>query len=258
MNVKISVITVTYNSAATLQQTIDSVASQEYSNVEYLIVDGCSTDETMNIVEMNRNVIASVVSEPDEGLYDAMNKGIGLATGDIIAILNSDDCYSHPQVLTLVAQAFESHKCELVYGNLDFYDEEMEYVVRSWVPGSYSATTFRRGWHPPHPSLFVSNQCYRQVGLYDTKFRMCADFDFMLRAFEKHDSTWCYIPQTLVHMRTGGQTTGSWWNFIDGNLQVLESFKKNGIKVGSLTYLWRRLAPKVVSMVKAKINRSTS
>lgn len=250
---KVSIITTAYNSGATIRQTIESVLSQDYRDIEYIIIDGASTDHTMLIVSEYGNRISCVVSEPDAGIYDAMNKGIRMATGDIIGILNSDDVYADDRVLADVVQCFESAKVDAVFAGLCFVKpDNLDAVVRIWKGSAYSSGAFRRGWHPAHPTFFVKRMVYERFGIFDLSFSVSADFELMLRLIEKHRIPTYFLDRIIVKMRMGGLSTGSLKNILKGNWNILRAFKKNGI-YPSVLYPFLRIMPKVWNMLKMKL-----
>ncbi len=202
---KVSIITVTYNSAKTLERTLKSVQDQTYRDIEHIIVDGASTDATMDIVRANESHIAKIVSEPDEGIYDAINKGIKMATGDIIGILNSDDILATPFTLEHIVRAFEKENADIVYGDLVYCDrEDDEKIVRYWRSNKFSRGSLYFGWMPAHPTLYVRRSLYDDNGLYSTALHISADYDFMLRIFRRDKYKKVYIPQVLIRMAMGG------------------------------------------------------
>ncbi|HKK19491.1 MAG TPA: glycosyltransferase family 2 protein [Opitutales bacterium] len=242
---KISVITVTYNSASTIVDTVESVLGQTHPEIEYLIVDGASTDQTLEKLEPCRDRLAGVLSEPDRGMYDAMNKGIARATGEVVAILNSDDVYANPEVLSKVAVAFagepgepsdggrtflsanEARHPDIVYGDLHYVSADLSKVVRDWKSGSFTPGQFKRGWHPPHPSFFVRRGVYEQLGGYRLDLRIAADYEFMLRVMEKHERKAAYLPEVLVKMRTGGESNRSIVNIWKANKECYRAWRMN-------------------------------
>lgn len=228
---KISVITITWNSAATLEDTIRSVVEQDYNNIEYIIVDGLSTDNTIAIAEKYKDRIAKIVSEKDKGLYYAINKGVELATGDVVAILHSDDFYIDSKVLGKVARAFEGSGADAVYGDLYYVDKDnTNKIVRKWRSGNYRHGMFLNGWMPPHPAFFVKRSCYQQFGLFNTQLRSAADYEIMLRFIHKHRIKLAYIPEYLVKMRTGGQSNASVKNRVKANNEDRIAWKLNGLR----------------------------
>ncbi|MBD5312936.1 MAG: glycosyltransferase [Bacteroides sp.] len=252
---KISIITATYNSGATLRDTLESILNQSYPDYEVLIIDGGSKDSTKQIVDEyipKFNGKLKWHTGKDKGLYDAMNKGISRAAGDIIGILNSDDFYATPDVLETIAKTCE--RVEAVYGDLDFVDEEnTDKVVRQWRGSQHEPGAFLKGWHPAHPTFYARRECYERLGGFDISFDVSADFELMLRFIEKGRLSNRYIPKTFVKMRMGGESTGSISKIIQGNKNVLRAFRKNGFKVPKF-YLVRRLTPKALNIIKNKLH----
>lgn len=252
---KISIITVTYNSGKTLRDTILSVLNQDYQNYEHIIIDGGSKDNTLDIIrefESRYKGKLKWISEPDKGIYDAMNKGIAIASGDIVGILNSDDFYADSHVLEKIVGGFEG--VEVVYGDLVFVDSlNTDKIVREWKGSQYKSGGFMKGWHPAHPTFYASKRLFMEYGDFDLSFDVSADFELMFRFLEKARVKSHYIPYTLVKMRIGGESTGSIKKIIQGNKNVLRAFRKNGYKVPSF-YLIRRLFPKALNIVKNKLH----
>lgn len=205
----ISIITVSFNSAATIRDTLESVRRQSYPNVEHIVVDGASSDGTLEIVREFSHV-RKWVSEPDRGLYDAMNKGIQMASGEIVGMLNSDDFYVHDEVLARVVAALTQHRAAALYADLRYvHREHIHRTVRYWKSGEFSPSRFRTGWMPPHPTFFVRRSLYQSLGGYNPEFQCSADYELMLRYLYKHRIAVCYLPEVLVHMRTGGLSSRS-------------------------------------------------
>lgn len=234
---KISVITVCYNAAATIGDTIASVASQTYPEIEHIIIDGASTDRSLAVIAERSDHRTVVVSEPDRGLYDAMNKGIARATGDVIGILNADDFYSNPNVLAQVASSFDRHPgVDAVLGNIAFLrgPAENRRIGRRYRSERFSADRVAWGWMPAHPGMFVTRSVYDRVGTYRLDYKIGADFDFVARAFVKHQITYCHLSEILVLMRPGGLSTKgikSKWTI---NKECLQSCRENGIRSNML------------------------
>tara|TARA_Y100001954_G_scaffold83823_1_gene92029 strand:+ start:1808 stop:2551 length:744 start_codon:yes stop_codon:yes gene_type:complete len=214
--VKISIITVCYNAEDTIGDTIQSVLSQDYKDVEYIIVDGKSTDRTLEIIQSINNGI-KLISEKDQGMYDAMNKGINIASGDVIGILNADDIYKNSQVLTKVMDAFKAN-ISIVYGDIEYvkYDD-LSNVVRKWKAGVFRTGKFKWGWMPPHPGFFVKKSCYESFGLFNLNLSTSADYELMLRMLEVHHLSCNYIPKTITSMRVGGASNSSLKNRLIAN-----------------------------------------
>lgn len=226
---------------------------QTYSDIEYIVVDGLSEDNTVSIIEEYSHLFAGrlrFLSEPDKGIYDAMNKGIQMATGDIIGILNSDDLLMDDDVLKDIALAFDD-KTDAICGNLYFVDvNDVNHVVRIWKGSPYRS--FTKGWHPAHPTFYARRQVYEKYGAFDITFDVSADFELMLRLIEKYHICIKYVDRYMVKMRVGGESTGSIQNIIKGNKNIIKAFKKNGVSV-SLFYPIIRLFPKAVNLMKCKL-----
>jgi glycosyltransferase involved in cell wall biosynthesis len=230
---KVSIITVCYNSIQTVEETIKSVLAQNYNQLEYIIIDGGSTDGTLEIINRYRDALSVVISEPDGGIYDAMNKGLRNATGEVVGILNSDDLYYNESVLEEVAKAFfNNDDVEAVYGNVVISKfEDVSKPVRKWIAGK--PKSFLWGWHPPHPGLFLRKSVYDKYGYFNTSYKVSADFELMLRFFVVHKIKAFYLDRILVNMRMGGASTGSIKNILIGNYYVKKAFKENNV-----TYFW--------------------
>ncbi|MGN6492500.1 MAG: glycosyltransferase family 2 protein [Agriterribacter sp.] len=227
---KLSIITATYNSSETIRDTLTCVQQQDYGNVEHIIVDGLSKDNTLNIVKTFPHV-AKIVSEKDKGIYDAMNKGIRCATGDVIGILNSDDVYASKEVLSLVAKAFEDPAVQATYANLEFVlRNDLDKVVRRWKAGTYSKKSFYYGWMPPHPTFFVRKEVYEKVGLFNINLGSAADYELMLRILLKNNIPATYINHVLIKMRVGGVSTASLSNRLKANQKDRLAWKVNELQ----------------------------
>ena len=251
---KISIITATYNSEKTLKDTIESVLSQTYPDIEYIIIDGKSKDHTLDIVreyEPRFNGRMHWISERDKGIYDAMNKGINLASGEVVGILNSDDLLIDKTVIEDIVKTFDK-QVEAVFSNLFFVKEnDVNSVVRYWKASSYKS--FKSGWHPAHPTFYVRKSVYEKYGVFDTSFDVSADFELMLRFIEKYKIVTRYLDRYTIRMRVGGESTGSIKNIIKGNKNIFRAFHKNGIRVSPF-YPIKRLTPKVVNLLKCKLH----
>ena len=253
---RISIITATYNSERTLRNTLDSVLTQDYHGYEHIIIDGGSTDNTLAIIREYEPSFAGHlrwISEPDHGIYDAMNKGIRMAKGEVVGILNSDDFYASNSVLSEIAKNIVD--VDAVYGDLVFIDaSDTSRIVRQWHGSQYQKGAFLKGWHPAHPTFYARKRLFDTLGAFDTTFKVSADFELMLRFFERGDITSRYIPMVFVKMRMGGESTGSIKRIIEGNRNVMRAFKKNSLPVSPL-YPIRRLLPKAYNILKNKIGR---
>jgi len=227
---KISIITATYNSSATVQDTLTCIASQEYPFIEHLIIDGVSKDNTLEIVE-GFNHVARVICEQDNGIYDAMNKGVQLAKGEIIGILNSDDFYTGPTVLSKVAKAFEDPTVDVIYGDLQYVKQNnTDVIIRTWKAGAFQKKYLYYGWMPPHPTFFVRRHMYEKAGLFNTALRSAADYELMLRMLLKYNARAQYIPEVLVKMRSGGVSNASLKNRFKANKEDAMAWKLNELK----------------------------
>jgi glycosyltransferase involved in cell wall biosynthesis len=228
---KISIITVTFNSAQTLGDTLKSIAFQDYPNIEIILVDGLSNDKTLEIATAFNHLPITIISERDQGLYDAMNKGIALATGDIIGILNSDDFYIQSNVISQVMERFQDESIDAVYGDLNYVSSENEHrIVRKWKSGEYHSERFLHGWMPPHPTFFLRKKHYNEFGTFDLEFKRAADYELMLRMLFKHQLKASYIPSVFVHMRTGGASNSSLKARREANREDRLAWKKNGLQ----------------------------
>ncbi|MDF2437037.1 MAG: glycosyltransferase [Bacteroidota bacterium] len=240
---KISVITVCYNSSSTIEATIRSVVEQDYPVVEYIVVDGKSTDKTLEIVNKYSNKISKIVSEKDEGLYFAINKGIALAKGDVIGILHADDFFTNSHVLSKVMEAFINYKPDTVYGDLQYVDRtDTSKVIRKWNSGQYSDGLFLKGWMPPHPSFFVRKSVYEKYGSFNTTLRSAADYEMMLRLLHRFKVSTYYIPEVLVKMRVGGKSNVSLANRIKANREDKKAWLINNLKPGLFTLIRKPLS----------------
>ena len=244
---RISVITVCYNAASTLKDAVDSVLDQVPAGeapfeLEYIVVDGGSTDGTLDLLASYSERIATLISEPDQGLYDAMNKGVQAATGDVVAILNADDVYASTNVLASVADTFRDSGAEAVYGDLHYVAaDDLSQVIRRWKAGAYAPGAFRRGWMPPHPALFVRRACYHRWGLFTLALRSAADYELMLRFIHRHGMTLAYLPETLVLMRAGGISNASPNHRIRAHREDWKAWRMNGFHPSPLTLLAKPL-----------------
>jgi len=230
---RISIITVTYNSSRTIIDCIYSVHNQSFNDIEHIIIDGLSTDNTINLINSVPNSVKIIVSEKDDGIYDAMNKGLKLATGDVIGFLNSDDLYANNNILNEVMFHFNlDRNLDILYGDLIYIKHNnIEKKVRTWKSKQYYPNFFENGSVPPHPSLFLSRRVYQTVGNFNLKYTLAADYEFMLRIFKKYNFKMLHLPLVLVHMRLGGATNNSIKNIYKGNKEILQSWKENGYKI---------------------------
>ena len=247
---KISIITVCYNSEKTIGDTLRSVFEQKYENIEHIIIDGGSTDRTLAVVATAGAHVAKIVSEPDNGIYDAMNKGIALATGDVVGFINADDFYPGPTVLAVVASAFESCVADCCYGDLCYVkQEDVSKTVRYWRSAPFTLGLFGRGWCPPHPTFFVRREVYKRLGGFDLSFKIAADFELMARYLEAAHITSLYIPQVLVKMRLGGTTNRSLINIFKQNVEIRRALSSIGRRSSLVGFLSNKLFIRLIQFV---------
>lgn len=240
---KITIITVTYNSASTIEDTVKSVVGQDYPEVEYIIIDGKSTDTTLKIVEQYEEQVSKVISEKDEGMYHALNKGIDMATGDLIGILNSDDIYTSSEVLSKVVNKMNKEGSDVLYADLEYvHPENLKKVIRHWHSGEYEQGKFKKGWMPPHPTFFVKKEIYERYGKFNTEFKSAADYELMLRLLHKYKVKPAYLPEVIVKMRTGGKSNVTLINRLKANMEDRRAWKVNGLKPGPFTLLFKPLS----------------
>lgn len=227
---KISIVTASYNSVATIKETIESVLSQDYPNIEYIVADGGSKDGTIEILKSFGDKI-KWISEKDKGIYDAMNKGVKMATGDAVGVIGSDDFYPDNQVISKVVNAFEVSKADSVYGDLYYVDAiNTDKIIRNWKAGDYNRERFLKGWMPPHTVFFLKKSAYDAHGLYDISYRSAGDYELMLRMLFKHNVSSYHIPEVLMKMRVGGTGNASLKNRIRANKEDRRAWKMNDIK----------------------------
>lgn len=244
---KFSIVTTCYNSERTIKDTIESVLCQSFTDYEYIIVDGESRDGTIEIVKDYLRFFDGrmrYVSEPDNGIYDAMNKGFTMAHGRVLALINSDDFFSDPRALEKVSSCFDNNPdVDGVYADLCYVSQkDKEQVVRKWVTGKQRP--FKTGWLPAHPTFYVKRAMYEKYGYFNLDYKLAADFELMLRFVEKHHIHLVYLEESLVHMRLGGATSKSIRNVLKQNKECVRAFRENGLSV-SLLYPFYRLLPKI-------------
>lgn len=228
---KISVITVTYNSCNTILDTIRSVVAQDYPSVEYIVVDGNSKDSTVEIIQQHSSAISMWVSEPDFGLYDAINKGIRMSTGDIVGILNSDDYFYDQHVLSRIAKAFETDvNLEATIGDIVFVKNTIgDQVIRRYSARSWNPSMFARGYMPPHPSFFVRRVLFEKLGFYRTDYKIAADYELLIRFLLNNKINWKYLPLITTKMRMGGASTKGIKSLITLNQEIYRACRENGV-----------------------------
>lgn len=240
--VRVSVITACYNSATTISETLWSVASQTHEDVEHIVINGASNDGTLDVIREYGMHVAKLVSEPDKGIYDALNKGLSCATGDLVGFLHSDDFFAHNGVLERVAEAFTDPAVDAVYGDLDYVSKsDHSKIVRRWRAGSYSPNKLAWGWMPPHPTFYTRRETYIRWGGFDTSLRIAADYDLMLRFLSNANMRLVYIPEVLVKMRVGGTSNRSLSHMLRKSREDYEALRRN--QIGGLgTLCWKNLS----------------
>lgn len=232
---KVTVITVCFNSGGTIADTLRSVSAQTHGDVEHIVIDGGSKDGTQDVIAATPNRIARLVSEPDRGIYDAMNKGLALATGEIVGFLNSDDVYADASSLAEIVRAFDDPTIDACYGDVLFVAaDDPARVVRYWRAGPSRPGRLAQGWMPPHPTFYTRRSIYDAAGGFDISYRLQADFDMAIRLVEGRKLNLRYLPHTLVRMRMGGASNASVWNVIRGNLEAYRAARRHGLPVSPL------------------------
>ena len=227
---KISIITICFNSSKTIERTFQSIMNQSYQNIEYIVVDGASSDDTLKIIKNYNSSISKYISESDEGLYDAMNKGIALATGDIIGILNSDDFLASNDIINIIASMINSENLDGVYGDLQYVDKiNTKKIRRNWKSYDFKPSLLEQGWMPPHPTLFLKKEVYQKHGLFDLSYRISADYDFILRIFKDTELKFGYLPKVITKMRVGGASNRSVENIIKKSKEDYRIIRSNNI-----------------------------
>ena len=232
---KVTIITAAYNAAKTIVETLDWVARQSHPDVEHIIVNGASTDGTLSIIEQYRDKLAAVVSGPDHGIYDAMNKGLALASGEVVGFLNADDVYADTDVLSRVVDIMERENLDALFGDVEFFrPEDPTRTVRRYRSARFSPDQIALGWMPAHPALFLRRRVYESYGVFRTDYRIAGDFEYCARIFHGNTLAYRSLPETLVRMRTGGISTSGWRNTVLLNREVLRACRENGIHTNIL------------------------
>ncbi|MEZ4774540.1 MAG: glycosyltransferase family 2 protein [Bacteroidia bacterium] len=245
---KVSIITVCFNAESVIKTAIESVLAQDYQDIEYIIIDGASTDKTMQIVQAYGDRIHHVISEPDEGLYYAMNKGVAVATGDIVGILNADDVYADHQVISKVVDSFKNNQVDMTFADLVYVKaDDLSQIVRYYPGKGFEPEKFAKGMMPPHPTYFVRRELYEKYEAFNTRYRICADFDLMVRFFVTHKRPYSYIPGVIVHMRVGGNS--AWGrNTRQINREMLHSLRSHGVQT-SLLKIYSKYFTKIFQLL---------
>ena len=248
---KITIITVAFNAAETIADTLRSVSEQTYEDIEHILIDGASKDATLSVAKAHGAHLAKCISEPDRGIYDAMNKGIAMATGDVIGFLNADDFYASRDAVKTIAAAFTDPDIDACYGDLLYVSKtNPSSIVRYWRSSIYERGSFRKGWCPPHPTFFVRRKVYEINGGFSLEYKIAADAEIMFRLLEVKRIKATYIPKTIVKMRTGGESNKSIRNVISQNREIIRFMNtSNGKKVSLVYFLWHKTFSKVTQFI---------
>jgi glycosyltransferase len=241
--VKVSIITAVLNNRDSIEDCIKSVSSQSFKNIEHIVIDGGSSDGTLELLREHQDSIFKIVSEPDDGIYHALNKGIRMATGGVIGFLHADDVYANHDVIETVSNQMESHGVDSCYGDLVYVSKRnTDRTVRYWKSGSYKEELFRRGWMPPHPTFFVKKEVYDKYGCFNTDFRIAADYELMLRLLKKNKVSTHYIPGVMIKMRVGGSSNRSLNNILIKSSEDYRAWKINNLNGGLSTIVLKNLS----------------
>lgn len=234
---KVSIITVVFNAVDTLTDTIASVSAQTYPDIEHIVIDGGSTDGTVQVIERNQNKFSHWVSEADEGIYHAMNKGIQMASGEVIGFLNADDVYQNSNAVAAIAACFADQSVQACYADLVYVDrDDLNKVIRYWRSQPYQAGLVERGWMPAHPTFFLRKSVYQRYGGFNQRLKYQSDFEFTARILAIHGVSAQYLPKVIVRMRIGGATNNSWHNILKGNLESYRACRELGLKLTPLYF----------------------
>jgi glycosyltransferase involved in cell wall biosynthesis len=248
---KVSVITVCYNSGQTIAQTLKSVASQTYPDIEYIVIDGQSKDNTLQVIEEFGSRVAILVSEKDRGIYDAMNKAIALATGEVIGFINADDFYASDDAVEVAVNALRRSGADSCYGDLCYVEQnDTSKVVRYWQSNTFESGLFEKGWCPPHPTFFVKRSKYLAYGVFDLQYSIAADVELMARFLVVHKITSCYVPKVLIEMRMGGTTNRNLQNIITQNREICRALRNIGLKFSWPKFLYFKIASRLAQYVR--------
>ena len=249
---KISIITVTLNNISVINRCLASVISQKYNDIEHIIIDGASTDGTLSLLESKREQFKFLISEPDKGIYDAMNKGINVATGDIIGFLNSDDFYASNNVLSGVASIFKDNSyLDSCYADLAYVDSfDISKNIRYWRSSKFVSGLFSKGWCPPHPTFFVRRSVYQRFGNFNLHYRIASDVELMMRFLEVQKINSRYIPELWIKMRLGGTTNKSFKNIVMQNKEVLHALKSHNLSVNWISFFIYKIINRVLQFLK--------
>ncbi|WP_288497904.1 glycosyltransferase family 2 protein [uncultured Erwinia sp.] len=239
---KVSIITATYNSEKTIKDTILSLESQSYDNIEHIIIDGGSRDKTLDIIKKYSTKVSLIVSEPDKGIYDALNKGILKSSGDVVGFLHSDDLLAYPEAISDLVETFNNNECDAVYADLEYISQDdITKVIRKWKSGEYTIGKVKYGWMPPHPTYFMKRDRYRDWSVFNLDYKISADYDSLLRYLWCNKAKLAYLPKTITKMRVGGASNRSLKNIILKSREDVKIIKLNGL-FWPVTLLFKNLS----------------
>ncbi|SMO39003.1 glycosyltransferase [Saccharicrinis carchari] len=238
----VSIITATYNAGKTFESALRSVINQTHPHIEYIVVDGGSSDQTLKIADTYKAFIHHFISEPDRGIYDALNKGIEMATGDVIAFLHADDLLDDDTTIATIVEEFERTKADAIYGDLEYVQfQNPDKVIRYWQSKTFKPALLKAGWMPPHPTLFLKAQVFKEIGKFNIDYKIAADYDFILRFFSNGKYVAEYVPMVITRMRVGGTSNNSLKNIWIKSKEDLRALKQN--KVGNvLSLIWKNVS----------------
>lgn len=240
---KVTLITVTYNSSKYLEESFKSVIAQDYPNIEHIVVDGKSTDGTLDVIKKYQSHFAKWVSETDRGMYDAINKGMAMSTGDIIGVIHSDDVLASPDVISSIVKAFQEQHVDSVYGDLEYVDpDNINKIYRIWKGRPYKRSLFRNGWMPAHPTFYIKRELVQKFGGYESHYYSAADYEFMARYLYKNNVSSYYIPKLIVKMRRGGQSNSSFKTRLRANRRDYLAMKRNKIPFAFIVSILKPLS----------------
>lgn len=245
----ITIITACFNNESSIEETIISVLSQTYKNVEYIVIDGKSSDKTLEIVNKYQKKISKIISEKDTGIYDALNKGISFANGQIIGFLHADDIFADNNILKIIAENFSEKSCEAVFGDLQYISKaDTSKIIRNWKSGIFNYKNLKKGWMPPHPTFYVKKSVYDKYGKFNTNYKISADYDLMMRFLSLHKINPSYIPEIIVKMRVGGKSNKSFRNILLKMNEDLKIIRKN--EIGGIFTLFKKNISKIPQFFK--------
>lgn len=239
---KVSIITVVYNNAKTIADAIESVLHQDYPHIEYIVIDGMSSDGTIEIIKSYGDKIDVFVSEKDKGLYDAINKGIKLATGDVVGLINSDDALYSTDCVSAIVRQFQKTEAEIVYGDKVYYNEDLSEIRRYWKSGNLDLRKYKKGWMPPCLSTYIKRSVYNKYGLFRDDLKIAADYELLFRFIYVNRVKTVYLPKVIAKMREGGVSNASFKNILKSNLEVYKSWQLNGLRVSPLIIILKPLS----------------